>query len=105
MPFAFLYNRILNFFENTFSFEIQRNVGYYIIGHASKFVKAGAKRIASSRSESNVNTAFLNPNGEVVLIIQNTSNTPKKFKIEAMDNEIIVPLSSGSVGTVVFNNQ
>ena len=85
--------------------EIQRNVGYYIIGHASKFVKAGAKRIASSRSESNVNTAFLNPNGEVVLIIQNTSNTPKKFKIEAMDNEIIVPLSSGSVGTVVFNNQ
>ncbi len=52
---------------------------YYYIGHFSKFIKPGAKRIgvASSR-EFLQSTAFINPDGKVVLVVMNSS--PNKVK-------------------------
>lgn len=45
---------------------------YYYIGHFSKFIQPGAKRIISSPSRSQLlSTAFLNPDGTVVVIVMN----------------------------------
>lgn len=45
---------------------------YYYIGHFSKFIQPGAKRIISSASRSHLlTTAFLNPDGKVVVIVMN----------------------------------
>ena len=47
----------------------QRNVAYYIIAHASKFVPAGSIRIASNSSGNLQNVAFITPSGSKVLIV------------------------------------
>lgn len=54
---------------------------YYYIGHFSKFIKPGAKRIVSSASRDLLlTTAFKNPNGEMVVIVMNkTSKTIPYF--------------------------
>ena len=48
---------------------------YYYIGHFSKFVRPGAKRIASSPSRSQLlSTAFINPDGKVSVVVMNKSD-------------------------------
>ena len=48
---------------------ITRNVGYYIIAHASKFVPQGSQRISSNISGNIQNVAFKTPQGKIVLIV------------------------------------
>ena len=48
---------------------------YYFIGHFSKFISEGAKRISSVASRSQLlTTSFQNPDGKVVTIVMNQSN-------------------------------
>jgi len=48
---------------------------YYYIGHFSKFVKPGAKRVSSAASRSQLlTTSFVNPNGQIVTVVMNQSN-------------------------------
>lgn len=48
---------------------------YYYIGHFSKFIQPGAKRIAASTSRSQLlTTAFKNKDGKVVVIVMNQNN-------------------------------
>lgn len=48
---------------------------YYFIGHFSKFIKKGAKRISSSASRSGLlTTSFLNPDGKMVTVVMNESD-------------------------------
>ena len=48
---------------------------YYYIGHFSKFIKPGAKRIASSPSRSAlISTAFLNPDGKIAVVVMNKTD-------------------------------
>jgi glucosylceramidase len=48
---------------------------YYYIGHFSKFVRPGAKRIASSPSRSQLlSAAFINPDGKVSVVVMNQSD-------------------------------
>ncbi|RYF85915.1 MAG: glucosylceramidase [Chitinophagaceae bacterium] len=56
-----------------------RNVGYYIVAHASKFISPGSKRIASNISGSLYNVAFQRPDGKKVLLVENDGNTAKNF--------------------------
>jgi glucosylceramidase len=49
---------------------------YYFIGHFSKFINKGAKRISSVASRSQLlTTSFQNPDGKVVTVVMNQSNT------------------------------
>ncbi len=51
---------------------------YYYIGHFSKFIKPGAKRIAASSNRTQLQTtAFANPDGSIVLVVMN--NLDKKL--------------------------
>lgn len=46
---------------------------YYYIGHFSKFLKQGAKRIAASTNRTQLQTtAFTNPDGSMVVVVMNT---------------------------------
>jgi len=61
-----------------------KNVEFYTIGHFSKFVVPGARRIQSSTYEGDEleSTAFQNPDGTVVVVVANVSwDTPKTFQI------------------------
>ena len=55
---------------------------YYYIGHFSKFIRQGAKRIGSSSNRDKLETtAFINPDGKVVAIIMNTSEVKLPYKL------------------------
>lgn len=53
---------------------------FYYIGHFSKFIKPGAKRIVSSASRSQLlTTAFKNPDGTIVVVVMNDKNINTPF--------------------------
>lgn len=82
---------------------VARNVSYYIIAHASKFVRPGAVRINSDQSASLLNVAFKNASGSKVLIVLNNTSTTQIFNIKYGSKVATSSLSSGAVGTYVWN--
>jgi len=55
--------------------ELTYTNAYYYIGHFSKFVRPGARRIAASPSRSTLlATAFVNPDGKVAAVVMNASD-------------------------------
>lgn len=79
-----------------------RNVAYYIIAHASKFVPAGSVRIASNLSGNLQNVAFKTPDGKKVLIVENDGTTSESFNIKHNGKWILTSLEVGSVGTYIW---
>ena len=67
---------------NTQTGELIYTNAYYYIGHFSKFIQVGAKRIISSPSRSQLlTTAFLNPDGSVVVVVMNQGNINTEFSL------------------------
>jgi glucosylceramidase len=55
---------------------------YYYIGHFSKFIQTGAKRIASSSNRDKLQTtAYLNPDGKLVTVVLNISDEKLAYKL------------------------
>lgn len=79
-----------------------RNVGYYIIAHASKFVPAGSRRIASNNSGTLYNVAFVRPDGKKVLIVENDGSVPQTFNIHFNGRRVTPTLEAGAVGTFLW---
>lgn len=81
--------------------EVTKNVEYYVLGHASKFVEPGAKRIESSElvGRGIENVAFMNPDGSKALLVMNTSNSPQSFKVRWGSQSFDYELETGSVAT------
>ncbi|RYU92559.1 glucan endo-1,6-beta-glucosidase [Mucilaginibacter terrigena] len=78
---------------------ITRNVGYYIIAHASKFVRPGAVRISSNVAGSIQNVAFKNSDGSKVVIASNSGGSTVSFKLKWGDESFIYSLAAGAVVT------
>ncbi|MGF7074286.1 glycoside hydrolase family 30 beta sandwich domain-containing protein [Mucilaginibacter sp. 3215] len=78
---------------------ITRNVGYYIIGHASRFVRPGAVRISSNLSGSIQNVAFKNSDGSKVLIALNNGSSSVSFKVKWGAESFTYTLAAGAVAT------
>lgn len=86
----------------TIGTSVTRNVSYYIIAHAAKFVRPGSVRIASSLTDNLLNVAFKTPSGNKVLIVLNTGLSPTTFNIR-FNGKIVTPtLQSGAVGTFIW---
>lgn len=79
-----------------------RNVAYYIIGHASKFVRPGAVRIASNITSQLDNVAFKTPDGKKVLIVVNSADTPQTFNIQYNGKLVTTSLTNGAVATYIW---
>lgn len=86
---------------------VTRNVAYYIIGHASRFVEPGSVRVAStltggSRQTAIVHVAFRTPAGRHVLIAMNDGRTTQSFDIAFAGRRVTHSLGVGSVATYVW---
>jgi glucosylceramidase len=79
-----------------------RNVGYYIVAHASKFVPAGSTRISSTTSGNLNNVAFKTPTGQKVLIVENDGTTATIFNVKYNGKWIVVSMDGGAVGTFIW---
>jgi len=81
---------------------IKREVGYYIIGHASKFVPEGSVRIGSNISGNLYNVAFKTPSGQIVLLVENDGTAAETFNIKYNQKQISTTLNAGAVATYVW---
>lgn len=81
---------------------IKREVGYYIIAHASKFVPEGSVRIASNVPGNLYNVAFKTPSGKIVLLIENDGTAAETFNIKYNQKQISTTLNAGAVATYVW---
>lgn len=81
---------------------VTRNVAYYIITHAAKFVPPGSIRIGSNISGNLKNVAFKTPAGKKVLLVVNDASTTQIFKISYNGKWITAALDADSVGTFIW---
>lgn len=107
--------------------KITRNIAYYVIAHASKFVRPGSVRIASTaQNDSGIalfedeqrpgvfravmaedinalpNVAFKNPDGQIVLIVANNSWDKRSIKVQYNGMYASIDIQPGSVGTYIW---
>jgi glucosylceramidase len=81
---------------------VTRNVAYYIIGHASKFVSPGSVRIASNITNKLENVAFTTPEGKTVLIVVNNNKKEQSFNIKTKGQLVAASLPAGAAATYVW---
>jgi glucosylceramidase len=82
--------------------DFTRNLAFYTLAHASKFVRPGSVRIASNTFDSLPNVAFKTTDGKKVLIVANTSTTAQKFDVRSRTNLFTASLDAGAVGTYIW---
>jgi glucosylceramidase len=76
---------------------------YYYIGHFSKFIRPGAKRIACSPSRSTLlSTSFINPDGKVATVVMNKGEKQVDYLLWVSGNAAEVSCPPRSIQTLVF---
>ena len=76
---------------------------YYYIGHFSKFIRPGAKRILAAPSRSMLlTTAFVNPDGSVVVVVMNPTGTRGSYHLTVGAVSVEVRAAPHSIQTVLF---
>jgi glucosylceramidase len=89
---------------NSKSGAVTRNVEYYVLGHASRFVKPGARRIESDTGVDGLQTAaFRNAAGPAVLIVLNTAAERRAFSVVTGADSFSATLDAGSVATMTWS--
>lgn len=79
---------------------VTRNEEYYALGHASRFVPPGARRIASTARAGAVETvAFRNPGGAIVVIAANPDTTGTTVRVRHGQRAFTATLPARSVAT------
>ncbi len=67
-------------------------IDYYTLGHFSKFVLPGAVRIWSSNAPGLIDAAFINPDGERVLVSYNDSAASRTFQVVSKGRSFLYTL-------------
>jgi glucosylceramidase len=89
---------------DTQSGELMFTNSYYYIGHFSKFIRPGAKRIISnSTSNGIITTAFQNTNGSIVIVVMNVTDNPIDYSLIMDNNSAKLNALAHSIQTIVFS--
>ena len=81
---------------------VKRNPAWYILAHASKFVRPGSVRVSSTMQGNFPNVAFVTPEGKKVLIVLNTTDTKRNFNVRFKGFIMPLSLNGGAVGTWIW---
>lgn len=101
-------NHVANFcyapiIGNTKTDEVIFMNSYYYLGHFSKFIDPGAKRIiASSNCDDLMATAAINPNGKIVVVVMNRMEKSTDYKIWIEGKAITANLPEHAITTLVI---
>ena len=107
--------------------KVSRNLAYYTVAHASKFVRPGSVRIASTNTGDKTvavtddeerpgsirvttiensavlpNVAFKTPEGKIVLIVVNDTYSINSQRIQFKGQFATLRLNPGAVGTYIW---
>ena len=76
---------------------------YYYIGHFSKFIRPGARRInSSSNMASLLTTAFINTNGKIAVVVMNTGGEKMVYRMFIGKKGVEVTSLPHSIETLSF---
>ena len=81
---------------------------YYTIGHLSKFVQPGARRIASTSFGTTgwngqiMDVAFRNPDGSTALVVHNENDDPRSFAVAVGGRTFEYTLPGGALATFTW---
>lgn len=80
--------------------ELEVKLSYDYIGHFSKYIKKGAKRIGTSKYTKDLDmTAFKNPDGSIVVVFMNTTDRDLPVNIHIKSNAYKINIPSSSIAT------
>jgi glucosylceramidase len=84
---------------------VTRNAEFYVLGHLSKFVDAGARRIGSTSEQSGglQNVVFQNPDGTRVAYVVNASSGSRTFSITDEGRSLTHTLPGRAVATYTWD--
>ncbi len=76
---------------------------YYYIGHFSKFIVPGAKRIACAATTGDIlATAFVNPDRRVATVVMNPADKAREVNVWRGGQALALSLPSHSIATLVW---
>ena len=76
---------------------------FYYIGHFSKFIRPGARRIVAAPSRSMLlTTGFVNDDGTVVVVVMNPTDQEGDYHLTVGSSSIAIATLPHSIQTVVF---
>jgi glucosylceramidase len=76
---------------------------YYYIGHFAKFIRPGAKRVLCSSSRSALlSTAFMNPDGSLVVVVMNETANPSEYFVWINNQSVKLMARPNSISTMVI---
>jgi len=77
---------------------------YYYIGHFSKYIKPGAKRIVSSSSRDKLlTTAYLNPDGKIAVVVMNPNDAKVVYSLWIKGKAVAVSSFPHSISTLMVD--
>jgi glucosylceramidase len=88
---------------NTQSGELIYTNEYYYIGHFSKYIRPGAKRVACASSRSQLlSTAFMNTDGKLTVVVMNPTAQEVKYYLWIGGQAAEVSSKPHSIATLVL---
>jgi glucosylceramidase len=93
---------VATIFRNSRTYRLTAD--YYALGHASKFVIPGARRIGSTtfQHEGLESVAFVNPDGSHALVALNTATVARRVNVAWNGQSFTYDLPAGSVATFTW---
>ena len=89
---------------NTETKAVTKNLDYWALGHASRFVSPGAVRIGSSQPAGSPvsNVAYRNRDGSLIVVAHNQGHQARTFDLDVGDRQVTATLGAGAAATYRF---
>jgi glucosylceramidase len=72
------------------------------LGHFSKFIRPGARRVSAVSSRSSLHTcAFIHPDGRLAVVVMNAGDEPLQYRLHIAADEARVSIPARAIQTVV----
>jgi glucosylceramidase len=88
---------------NTTTGKLMLTRSYYYIGHFSKFIRPGAKRISTGTTANHLNaTSFLNKDGSIVIVAMNTGEEKLDYMLSIDKKTANLSMPAHAIQTIVL---
>jgi glucosylceramidase len=76
---------------------------YYYIGHFSKFIRPGARRVSTTTNYSDLlSTSFVNKDGGFVTVVMNQSDKPMEYNLIVDKKEVEYTIPARAMQTITY---
>jgi glucosylceramidase len=82
--------------------EVHYQSSFYYIGHFSRFVKPGSRRVASGKPHPGVSSvAFINPDGSLVIVVLNETDDVVPFTLKTDADSLSCSIPPRAIQTYI----